>query len=251
MAAVHWRNIRYYLSNTRVREQSFATTWRAQSNIDLASIATAHRHMRLIRLSLTDFRNYAALTWRPARADQRAVRPERQRQDQPAGGGLAAGSRPRPARRAQRRSAAARRPRRLGRRRALRHRGGRGGHRHRHAAPAGPARPDRRACSAWTAPRRAARRRSPPASPRSGSRRRWIGCSRRARPAAGASSTAWSGRWSPAMRARWPRTTPPWRSATACWRTARRCRPGWPAWRTPWRATPSPPPRRGWPWSRG
>ena len=66
MAAVHWRIIRYYLSNTRVQEQSFATTWRAQSNIDLASIATAHRHMRLIRLSLTDFRNYAALTWRPA-----------------------------------------------------------------------------------------------------------------------------------------------------------------------------------------
>src|SRR3984885_2830151 len=49
-----------------MQEQSFATTWRPQSNIDLASIATAHRHMRLIRLSLTDFRNYAALTWRPA-----------------------------------------------------------------------------------------------------------------------------------------------------------------------------------------
>jgi DNA replication and repair protein RecF len=66
MAAVHCRIIRYYLSNTRVQELSFATTWRTQSNIDLASIATAHRHMRLIRLSLTEFRSYAALTWRPA-----------------------------------------------------------------------------------------------------------------------------------------------------------------------------------------
>jgi DNA replication and repair protein RecF len=46
-------------------ERSFPTTWLDQSNIDLASNATAHRHMRLLRLSLTDFRNYAALTWRP------------------------------------------------------------------------------------------------------------------------------------------------------------------------------------------
>ena len=46
-------------------ELSFATTLPDQSNIDLASNATAHRHMRLLRLSLTDFRNYAALTWRP------------------------------------------------------------------------------------------------------------------------------------------------------------------------------------------
>ncbi len=36
------------------------------------------------------------------------------------------------------------------------------------------------ACSVWMAPRRAARPRSPPTSPRSGSRRRWTGCSRRA-----------------------------------------------------------------------
>ena len=46
-------------------ELSFATTLPEQSKIDLASNATAHRHMRLLRLSLTDFRNYAALTWRP------------------------------------------------------------------------------------------------------------------------------------------------------------------------------------------
>src|SRR6476646_9581712 len=46
-------------------ELSFATTLPDQSNIDLASNATAHRRMRLLRLSLTDFRNYAALTWRP------------------------------------------------------------------------------------------------------------------------------------------------------------------------------------------
>ncbi len=46
-------------------ELSFATTLPDQSKIDLASNATAHRHMRLLRLSLTDFRNYAALTWRP------------------------------------------------------------------------------------------------------------------------------------------------------------------------------------------
>ena len=61
--------------------------------------------LRLRRLALTDFRNYAALTWRPGGADQRAVRAERQRQDQPAGGDLAAGARPRPARRAHCRSA--------------------------------------------------------------------------------------------------------------------------------------------------
>ena len=77
--------------------------------------------MRLLRLTLTDFRNYAALTWRPRGADQRAGRPQRQRQDQPAGGGLPAGARPRPAQRAQRRPAAAGRRRRLGRRRPLRH----------------------------------------------------------------------------------------------------------------------------------
>jgi DNA replication and repair protein RecF len=35
------------------------------SQIDLAGIAIAHRRMRLLRLSLTDFRNYTALSWRP------------------------------------------------------------------------------------------------------------------------------------------------------------------------------------------
>ena len=67
--------------------------------------------MQLLRLTLTDFRSYAALTWRPRGAHRRAVRPERQRQDQPAGGGLPAGARPRPARRAQRRPEAPRRAR--------------------------------------------------------------------------------------------------------------------------------------------
>ena len=55
--------------------------------------------MQLLRLTLTDFRNYAALTWRPRARISVLYRAERQRQDQPAGGGVAAGARPRPARR--------------------------------------------------------------------------------------------------------------------------------------------------------
>ena len=226
-----------------------------QSNIDLASIATAHRHMRLLRLSLTDFRNYAALTWRPAARISVLFGPN--------GSGktnlleavslLVPGRGLRGARNAD-----------------LPRHGGAGGWAvaGRFATADGEVdigtgtptpgpepvhRPDPEivVCSAWTAPRRAARRKSPPASPRSGSRRRWIGCSRRARPAAAASSIGWSGRWSPAMRARSPHTRPPWRSATACWRTAAPIRPGSPGWRMPWRATRSRPPRRAWPWSRG
>ena len=181
--------------------------------------------MRLLRLSLTDFRNYAALTWRPAARISVLFGPN--------GSGktnlleavslLVPGRGLRGARNAD-----------------LPRHGGAGGWAvaGRFATAEGevdigtgtPAPgsepsigqiPEIVVCSAWTAPRRAARRRSPPASPRSGSRRRWTGCSRRARPAAGASSTGWSGRWSPATRARSPHTTPPWRSATACWRTAR------------------------------
>ena len=50
-------------------------------------------------------------------------------------------------------------------------------------------------------------------------------------PAAAASSIAWSGRWSQAMRARSPRTTRRWPSATGCWRRSAAgpglaCRPG-------------------------
>jgi len=59
------RIIQYYLFNTEITALSLATTLSSQSKFDLASNAAAHRHMRLHRLSLTDFRNYAALTWRP------------------------------------------------------------------------------------------------------------------------------------------------------------------------------------------
>ncbi len=49
----------------------------------------------------------------------------------------------------------------------------------------------------------------------------------------------------PATRGRWRHTTRPWAAATGCWRTAapgepgmgRGTRPGWPGWRTRWRAT--------------
>src|SRR5271166_3841940 len=59
------RIIQYCLFNTEITALSLATTLSSQSKFDLASNAAAHRHMRLHRLSLTDFRNYAALTWRP------------------------------------------------------------------------------------------------------------------------------------------------------------------------------------------
>ena len=159
-----------------------------------------------------------ALTWRPGRADQRAVRAERQRQDQFAGGGVAAGSRAWPAGCAQRRSAAARRCRRLGGGRAVRHLEGEAdigtG-----TLPDGP--PDRRVF------------RLDGATPRSQARDRRARCSGMADAADGpavpggaraaaASSTGWSGRWSPATPARSRRTMPPWHSATGCWRRAAR-----------------------------
>ena len=33
--------------------------------IDVLYFAITDQHMRLVRLALTDFRNYAAITWRP------------------------------------------------------------------------------------------------------------------------------------------------------------------------------------------
>jgi DNA replication and repair protein RecF len=52
-----------------VRKRTYcwdATIELPQSNIDAAAQANTHRHMRLLRLSLTDFRSYSELTWRPA-----------------------------------------------------------------------------------------------------------------------------------------------------------------------------------------
>ena len=140
-------------------ELSFATTLPDQSNIDLASNATAHRRMRLLRLSLTDFRNYAALTWRPGARISVLFGPN--------GSGktnlleavslLVPGRALRGARYADlpRRGGA----RRLGGCRPFHHGGRRGGYRHRQCPPS-QARPIA-ACSASTASRRAARRRSP------------------------------------------------------------------------------------------
>ncbi len=217
--------------------------------------------MRLLRLTLTDFPQLCGAHVAPESADQRAVRSERQRQDQSAGGGVFAGPRPGSARCPQRRFAAAWQQRRMGRRRPVRHGGRRGRYRHRHAYPP--------TGSHWHARRRPgiairrlARRvfrldgatprsqgRSPPTPPRYGSRRRWTGCSWKAFPAAAASSIAWSGRWNPAMRGRLPRMMPPWRSAIACSPRAARTRAGWPGWRMRWPGTPWQPRLPALPWS--
>ena len=229
-------------------ELSFATTLPEQSKIDLASNATAHRHMRLLRLSLTDFRNYAALTWRPGARISVLFGPN--------GSGktnlLEAVSLLVPGR-ALRGARNADLPRhggdgRLGGGRPFRHGGRRGGYRHRQCSWT--ARPIA-ACSASTAPHRAARRRSPPMWQRCGSRRRWTACSRRARPAGAAFWTGWCGRWNLATRARSRHTTPPWRSAIGCWRIGGPIRAGLPGWRMRWRGTRWRLPRRAWRWWRG
>ena len=205
--------------------------------------------MRLLRLSLTDFRNYAALTWRPGArisvlfgpngsgktnlleavsllVPGRALRGARNA-DLPrhggAGGWAVAG-----------RFATADGEVDIGTgsaRLTARHRSPRVPPRRRRAAQPGG---DRRPCGG-----RVAHAADGPPVPGGHVR------------AAAASSTGWCGRWNPATRARSRRTTPPWRSATGCWRMGGPIRAGLPGWRMRWRGTPWRPPRRAWRWWRG
>ena len=207
--------------------------------------------LRLARLTLSDFRNYAALTWRPARrisvlfgpngsgktnlleavsllVPGRGLRGARiadlARHGRGASGGWAvAGGLPPP--------------------------DGEERYRHRHAAGRA-GRSARR--SGWTA--RAAQ---PGARSPRGSAAVWLtpqmdrlfqeGASGRRR---FLDRLVWA--LDPATRARLRRMTPPWRSATACWPTGRaRIRPGSPDWRTRWRGMPWPPRRRARAWSPG
>ena len=197
--------------------------------------------MRLLRLSLTDFRSYAALTLAPGGARSAccsgrtaAARPTCWRRSRCWFPAAACAARATPTCRATAR-------RRLGRRRPFRHGGGRDRYRHRHAHPSdGPARPPRvppgrRRPAQPGGDRRPRRRRvadaaDGPAVPgRLSGRRRFL------------DRLVWAlepGHAREIGRARRRHGA----AATVCWpRAAARTRPGWPAWRTRWPATPWPP----------
>ena len=227
-------------------------------NIDLARDHDRTSDMRLLRLYADRLPQLRRADLAPGGADQRAVRPERQRQDQPARGGVAAGPRPRacaaratpichgtagpaagrspaasPRRTARSTSAPARRP----------------------PATEPVPRPEPRNSPGVPPGRRRAAQpgaRSPPASPRSGSRRRWTGCSRK----------ALSGRRRFLDRLVWALEPGHAREVAAhdaamaqrnrlLAEGRARPRPGWPAWRMPWRGMPWRPRPRAWPWSPG
>lgn len=55
----------FYLRNTGFGRTVAGNDFTHRANIDPTNGKATHRRMRLVRLSLSDFRNYVALTWRP------------------------------------------------------------------------------------------------------------------------------------------------------------------------------------------